>query len=306
MATGKRFYWIKLKDSFLTSDTVDYFMSQPDGANYVVLYQMLLLKTINTEGKLARKIGEVIIPYDAEKIRRDCKWFSADTIRVAMNLYKAFGLIYEDSNGVLTLADHGAMVGSETDYALQKRAQREALPPATVDNVHTNVHENVHTENRDKRIDIRDKEIRDKREERESITANKTVVGKKTDAPARDPFSAFAMNEDDQDLTDALLSWLSEMSGSGSPLSPKEQGEILDKLRAEFPRAEWIPAIQRSTEKRWRSVYPRKEDKRTAKKAAEQKILAEREKFWNEPVPAEDTERLLRKIKEMEAWDEDD
>lgn len=304
MATGKRFYWIKLKDSFLTSDTVDYFMSQPDGANYVVLYQMLLLKTINTEGKLARKIGEVIIPYDAEKIRRDCKWFSADTIRVAMNLYKAFGLIYEDSNGVLTLADHGAMVGSETDYALQKRAQREALPPATVDNVHTNVHENVHTENRDKRIDIRDKEIRDKREERESITANKTVVGKKTDAPARDPFSAFAMNEDDQDLTDALLSWLSEMSGSGSPLSPKEQGEILDKLRAEFPRAEWIPAIQRSTEKRWRSVYPRKEDKRTAKKAAEQKILAERGKYWNEPVPAEDTERLLRKIKEMEAWDD--
>ena len=41
MATGKRYYWMKLKDSFMTSDTIDYFMSQPDGANYVVLYQML-------------------------------------------------------------------------------------------------------------------------------------------------------------------------------------------------------------------------------------------------------------------------
>ena len=49
MATGKRFYWMKLKESFMTSDTIDYFMSQPDGANYVVLYQMLCLKTINTD-----------------------------------------------------------------------------------------------------------------------------------------------------------------------------------------------------------------------------------------------------------------
>ena len=40
MATAKRFYWMKLKESFMTSDTIDYFMSQPDGANYVVLYHM--------------------------------------------------------------------------------------------------------------------------------------------------------------------------------------------------------------------------------------------------------------------------
>ena len=52
MATGKRFYWIKLKDSFMSSDEIDYLMSQPDGANYVVLYQMLCLKTINTGGCL--------------------------------------------------------------------------------------------------------------------------------------------------------------------------------------------------------------------------------------------------------------
>lgn len=40
MATGKRYYWIKLKDSFMSSDAIDYLMSQPDGANYVVLYHM--------------------------------------------------------------------------------------------------------------------------------------------------------------------------------------------------------------------------------------------------------------------------
>lgn len=126
------------------------------------------------------------------------------------------------------------------------------------------------------------------------------------DTRARDPFSAFVMNQDDQDLTDALLTWLSEMSAGGSPLTPKEQGEILDKLRLEFPRDEWIPAIQRSTEKKWRSVYQRSGDRKTAKKAAEKKAMTEREKYWAEPVPAEDTERLLRKIKEMEAWNDNE
>ena len=96
MATGKRFYWIKLRDSFMTSDAVDFMMSQPGGANYVVLYQMLCLNTINTGGRLSRQIGEIIIPYDVEKIRRDCKWFSTDTVRIALDLYKRFGLIYED------------------------------------------------------------------------------------------------------------------------------------------------------------------------------------------------------------------
>lgn len=162
MATGKRYYWIKLKDTFMTSDEVDYMMSQPDGANYVVLYQMLCLKTINTGGRLSRQIGEIIIPYDIDKIQRDCKWFSVDTIRVALELYKSFGLIYVDEDGVLVLADHKNLVGSETDYAEKKKRQREnktpILPPfgdrtgdTTGDNVPTDVP-----------IDIRDKEIRDK------------------------------------------------------------------------------------------------------------------------------------------------
>lgn len=104
---------------------------QKDGANYVVLYQMLCLMTINTDGKFSRQIGEVIIPYDIEKIRQDCKYFTADTIRVALELYKKLGLIYEDNDGVLVLSNYENLVGSETDYAQQKRAQREVIsaPP---------------------------------------------------------------------------------------------------------------------------------------------------------------------------------
>lgn len=163
MATGKRFYWIKLKDTFMSSDTVDFLMSQKDGANYVVLYQMLCLKTINTEGRLVRQIGEVIIPYNVEKIQRDTKWFTTDTVRVALSLYQKLGLIYEDKEGTLVLADHHNMVGSETDYAAQKKMQRQntaKLPPSTVDKGVDNVHTDIRDKDiRDKRLDNRDKSI---------------------------------------------------------------------------------------------------------------------------------------------------
>ena len=165
MATGKRYYWIKLKDTFMTSDAVDFLMSQPDGANYVVLYQMLCLKTINTGGKLERHIGEIIIPYDVEKIQRDTKWFTVDTVRVALNLYKALGLVYADRDGTLALADYENLVGSETDWSEKKRRQRNDMPSLpSGDNVPSVVPENVPIE---KEIRERDEEIRDKSTETE-------------------------------------------------------------------------------------------------------------------------------------------
>ena len=170
MATGKRYYWIKLKESFMTSDAVDFLMGQKDGANYVVLYQMLCLKTINTGGKLERHIGEIIIPYDVEKIQRDTKWFTVDTVRVALNLYKALGLIYIDQNGALALANYDNLVGSETDWASQKRRQKDGnapqeLPPVGVESGVENFHTDIEIDIRDKRLD---KENRDSTKEKGS------------------------------------------------------------------------------------------------------------------------------------------
>ena len=152
----------------MTSDTIDFFMSQPNGAQYVVLYQMLCLKTINTGGKLERRIGEVLIPFDVAKITRDMKWFSEDTVRVAMQLYQQFGLIYKDQNGTLVMADHDNLVGSETDYAVQKKIQRSGndqkkLSSGKVDNVMDTSMDNVHTD-----IEIRDKD-RDKEKQGKEV-----------------------------------------------------------------------------------------------------------------------------------------
>ena len=121
----KVFYWIKLRKEFMNSETIDFLMSQKNGANYVVLYQMLIMQTLNTEGKLCNVIGECIVPFNAEKIQRDCKWFDIDTVRVAMELYAKLGLIYKNEDDILTIADFDNMVGSETYWAKIKRLQRE-------------------------------------------------------------------------------------------------------------------------------------------------------------------------------------
>ena len=108
--------------------------------------------------------------YDIGKIKRDCKWFSIDTIRNALTLFKSFGLIYEEVDGTLVLSNYEEMVGSETDYAAQKKNQRNLnaqanqvpqLEDKSVDTSVDNVHENVHTDIRDKILDIRDEENRD-------------------------------------------------------------------------------------------------------------------------------------------------
>ena len=174
MATGKRFYWIKLKDSFMSSDEIDYLMSQLDGANYVVLYQMLCLKTINTNGCLVSKIGEMLIPYDAEKIQRECKWFPLSTVRLALTVYKQIGLIFENPDGTLSISDYQNMIGSETDWAAKNRKIRSNAANkelqaghdtghTTGHNVSTDGGENVPTEKeieKDKDIENRER-VRD-------------------------------------------------------------------------------------------------------------------------------------------------
>ena len=108
----------------MNSDAVDFLMSQKNGAEYVVLYQMLCLMTVKTNGKLERQLNEVIIPYDAEKIQRDTKYFNIDTVRNALQLYIHLGLIYKDDNGCLSIADYENLVGVESGSAERMRRLR--------------------------------------------------------------------------------------------------------------------------------------------------------------------------------------
>ena len=125
MEKTKRYYWIKLKTDFFNLAEIDFLLSQKDGCQYIVLYEMMCLQTANNNGELASRIGEMIIPYDPDKIERDTKYFSKDTVIVGMELFKKLNLIYTDDGICLKIAGFENMVGSETSWAKQKREQRE-------------------------------------------------------------------------------------------------------------------------------------------------------------------------------------
>ena len=120
-----KYYWIKLKTDFFDRDEIDFLLSQENGCEYIVLYQMLCLMVANTNGKLVKEMNEIIVPYDVKKIVRDTKYFTFDTVTIALELYKKLGLVYTDDNGCLFIDNYNDMVGCESEYASKKRIYRE-------------------------------------------------------------------------------------------------------------------------------------------------------------------------------------
>lgn len=163
---SKKYYWIKLKTDFFDEPTIDFLLSQKNGCEYIVLYQMICLKTANSNGVLKTNIGEMMVPYDVNKIVRDTKYFDFDTVTVALELYKKLGLIYENGDGILSISKFAEMIGSESSSAQRVRKYRERKALQCNENVtDSNVtkaedkplHCNIDI--RDKSIDIRDKII---------------------------------------------------------------------------------------------------------------------------------------------------
>lgn len=164
----KRFYWIKLKTNFFEQDAIDFLLSQPNGSDYIALYLKLCTMTANTNGQLATQIGEILIPYDAQKIARDTKYFSVDTVVVAMELFKKLGLIYEINNNLLQIANYENMVGSSKMDEHEKRLNAERQRRFKANQKQKMLESNVtvthgvtlkdNAEIRDKSIEIRDKD----------------------------------------------------------------------------------------------------------------------------------------------------
>ena len=149
MSNTKKYYWIRLKTDFFDQDTIDFLMGQENGAKYVVIYQMLMLKTAQQNGLLATKTNEIMIPYDVKKIVRDTKYFDFDTVTIALELFKKLGLVYEEENNILKLTEVEKLVGSEGKSAQWMRDKRAR------DNAHKQITTSSQiTSQSDREIDI--------------------------------------------------------------------------------------------------------------------------------------------------------
>lgn len=161
MPENKKYWYIQLNVNFFEDERIDWLCEQQNGYAYVVLYLKLCLKTANNNGILTRQIGDMIIPYNIEKIA-ETTHMNVDIVRVALELYKRISLIYEaDENcNFMRLPEVPQMVGCITQAAIDKRKQRERkkLLPGP-DNLPDNVQDNAPQELRVKSIELRDNSL---------------------------------------------------------------------------------------------------------------------------------------------------
>lgn len=165
MAENKRYYWLKLQEGFFEDETIRYIEEQENGIEYVNFYLKLCLKSLKNDGKLMRLVGETLIPYDVKSLSK-LTGVDADTVRVAMALFEKIGLVKIFEGGEIYLAQIDELIGKETAKAKIMRAKRaRELNGNNVTKMLPNCSEvlpECYTENRDKSIEIRDIENRDK------------------------------------------------------------------------------------------------------------------------------------------------
>lgn len=247
----KKYYWIKLKTNFFDLPTIDWIMSQNNGCEYIVLYQMLCLKTANTDGKLVSQIGEMLIPYDIEKIARDTKYFSNDTIRVALELFKSLGLIYVSDDNTMTISNYDEMVGCESQWAEKKRLYRQKQKQIEGQQ-QGQIEDNVRQEYRDKRLEIRDKSI-----EYKSVDINK----EKEEKEKRETYVSILDSYTSNDSLKSSLNDFIEMRKKMKGFTTRAFKLALNKLdELSNDDEEKIKIVNQSVMNSWKSFYELKEE----------------------------------------------
>jgi len=254
MADESKFYWIKLYTDFFGDDSpMDFLLGVPNGAEYVALYLKLCLATANNDGKLCCNFGEMIVPYNAEKIQRDMKHFSIDTVRVAMKLYQQMGLIYEEADGVLRITGFDSIVGSESAKhdAVVKRRYRARLKEADklADKKRTNCPIEIEKELEiEKDIDIEiDKEI--KKDKKTKVLASASGV----------------YFPNDELLNDTFLRYVEMRKAIRKPLTEYAAQQKIEKLNklASGNNDVAIEIIKKAIDGDWLDFYSLKENKGT-------------------------------------------
>lgn len=123
MSGTKRFYWLKLQEDFFEDETIRYIEEQENGIKYSNFYLKLCLKSLRTDGRLIRLVGEMLIPYDIKSLSA-LTGVDVDTVRCAMALFEKIGCVKVLDGGELFISQLSELVGSETDKAKMMRRLR--------------------------------------------------------------------------------------------------------------------------------------------------------------------------------------
>lgn len=117
----KKYYWLKLSVDFFEREEIRLIENMPNGKDYIIFYMKLLLKSVNSDGKLLFKN---VIPYTDDMLST-ITGTNIDVVRGAVSLFLRLGLMQKLDDGALFMLETQNMIGHETEWARKKREYRE-------------------------------------------------------------------------------------------------------------------------------------------------------------------------------------
>jgi predicted phage replisome organizer len=145
---GKRFYWLRLKKDFFQQHQIKVLKALPNGRLYALIYLELLAESTSHDGELR---FSKMLPYDtvtlASVLDED-----KDNLEKAIETLERLELVDILDDGTIYMTEIQKLIGSETGSAQRKREYRQKIGQGTMS-------QKCLLENRDKRLEKRDKNI---------------------------------------------------------------------------------------------------------------------------------------------------
>ena len=120
MADNRKYYYLKLKESYFDDDAIVLLESMPDGILYSNILLKLYLKSLKNGGKL--QLDEHI-PYTAQMIATLTRR-QIGTVERALEIFRQLGLVEQLDSGAFYMTDIELMIGQSSTEAERKRAAR--------------------------------------------------------------------------------------------------------------------------------------------------------------------------------------
>ena len=121
MATGKKFYWLKLEKDFFKRHDIRIVEAMPNGKDYILFYLKLLCESTSHDGNL--RFSETI-PYDIQMLSVVTNT-NVDIAEKSIRIFTELGMMETLDDGTIYMNEINKMLGYETDWARKKREQRD-------------------------------------------------------------------------------------------------------------------------------------------------------------------------------------
>lgn len=156
MSDNKKYYYMRLKEDFFDSDEIKIMESMQDGYLFCNILLKLYLLSLKDNGRL---VFRGVIPYSPEMIASVTR-HQVGTVRQALELFKQMELIEVMDTGAIYMLDIQNYIGQSSTEAERKKQYRQRIADekTLVLPLSDKCPDKSPPENRDKRIEIRDKE----------------------------------------------------------------------------------------------------------------------------------------------------